>query len=275
MKLSCLPVSLFPELNSGKMPLPEWFDLAYDCGLDGADISMNQLHAHSAVYVREMCEMFEAQKVPVIMCTTYPDFTHPDPKQREREIAYLKADIALADALHIPFLRVLAGQAHPGVDPDEGIAWAVECLKECAAYADKTENGVTLLYEDHGKPSAWDYIDLTFQPDRFLKVLEGIKDTSVCVNLDIGNITAAGEDAVEIMKKVLPKIRTIHVSDMAEFGKFGPVLIGTGKAPIKECFRVLKEAGFDGWLCIEEASMMGEEGIRKAVAATRKFWEEA
>ena len=273
MRLSCLPVSLFEPLISGKMPLEDWFTLAESAGLDGVDLSMNMLQCHSAVYVRTMRERFAAQKLPVVMVTTYPDFTNPDPVQRRRELAYFKADIDLTDALGIPYLRVLAGQAHPGVNPDDGINWAIENIRACAEYADQT--GVTLVYEDHGKPGAWDYIDMTFQPDRFLRVVEGIKDTSVGINFDIGNIVAAGEEPVPIIEKILPKIRTIHVTDMAAYGKFEPVLIGTGAAPLKESFRALKEGGFDGWVCIEEASFTGEDGIRKAAKTTRELWESA
>ena len=40
MILSCLPVSLFGELNSGKMPLGDWLKFAKTCGFDAADISM-------------------------------------------------------------------------------------------------------------------------------------------------------------------------------------------------------------------------------------------
>ena len=273
MKLSCLPVSLFDEINTGKMPIEEFFRLAEEVGLDGIDISMNYLHCHSAVYVRQIREKFEAQRLPVIMCATYPDFTNPDPVQREREVAYFISDIALCDALHIPYLRILAGQAHPGVDVNEGIAWAVECMKKCADFADKT--GVTLVYEDHGKPGAWDYIDMTYPPELFLKVVEGIRDTNIGINFDIGNIVAYGEDPLKIMKQVMPKIKTIHVSDMKEYGTFAPVLIGTGAVPLKETFHYLKEQQFDGWVCIEEASFTGFDGIRSAVATTRKLWEEA
>jgi len=47
------------------------------------------------------------------MITTYPDFTHPCATQREREIEYLRNDIAVASQLNAKFLRVTAGQAHP------------------------------------------------------------------------------------------------------------------------------------------------------------------
>lgn len=273
MKLSCLPVSLFSDIIDKKMPLGDWFDLAQSCGLDGVDISMNFIQCHSATYIKNMRKLFDSKPLPVVMCTTYPDFTHPDKAQRERELYYFIADIALCKELGIQYLRVLAGQAHPETAIDDGIRWAVENIRRCADYADRM--GVKLVYEDHGKPGAWDYIDMTFPPELFLRVVDGIWDTSVGINFDIGNITAAGADPVPILKQILPKVETIHVTDMAALGKFAPVLIGTGVVPLKECFHVLKEGGFDKWVCIEEASYTGEAGIRAAVNTTRKLWEEA
>lgn len=273
MKLSCLPVSLFQGIIDHQIPLERWFDLAQECGLDGVDISMNFLQCHSATYVKKMRALFDSKPLPVVMCTTYPDFTHPSKEQREREVAYFKADIALCKELGIEYLRILAGQAHPETKIDDGIRWAVENIRRCADYADRM--GVKLVYEDHGKPGAWDYIDMTFPPELFLRVVDGIWDTSVGINFDIGNIVAAGVDPIPVMKQIMPKIETIHVTDMEAYGKFAPVLIGTGVVPLKESFKVLKENGFDKWVSIEEASFTGEDGIRKAVEVTRKLWEEA
>ena len=85
MKLSCLPVSLFQGIIDHQIPLERWFDLAQECGLDGVDISMNFLQCHSATYVKKMRALFDSKPLPVVMCTTYPDFTHPTKEQREQQ----------------------------------------------------------------------------------------------------------------------------------------------------------------------------------------------
>ena len=108
-----------------------------------------------------------------------------------------------------------------------------------------------------------------------MEVMDGIWDTSVGLNFDTGNMVAYGQDPLPILKQVLPKVETIHVTDMGEFGRMSPVLIGTGVVPNRECFHYLKENGWDKWLCIEEASFTGLDGIRKAVVNTRKLWQEA
>ena len=54
---------------------------------------------------------------------------------------------------------------------------------------------------------------------------------------------------------------------------FSPTVIGTGVTPNRAVFRYLKENGFDGWLCIEEASGHGLDGIRNAYQDVKDLWE--
>ena len=209
--------------------------------------------------------------MPIAMMTTYPDFTHPDPVQRRREQDYLARDIAVASQLGVEHVRVLAGQAHPEMGVDEGVDLAIQGLHRAAEVADAY--GVRLVYEDHAKPGAWDYIDFSYPPELFLRIAQGIRDTSVGINYDTGNITAAGGDTLAVLEQVIDRVVTVHVSDMAEKGTFRPVAIGTGAVPNREIFRRLKQFGFDGWLCIEECSGQGLAGIAQAYRFVRDTWD--
>lgn len=273
MKISCLPVSLFDDIVSGKMSLEEWANLRETCGLDGIDISTMFLREHNPVYLKGVKEMLARTGTKIVMATTYPDFTHPDALQREYELAHLSSDMAACGYLGIQYLRVLAGQAHPETKRAEGIAWAIEYLRRAAEIADRF--GVTLVYEDHAKPGAWEYVDFSYPPDIFLEIADGLRDTSVKINFDTGNVYAYGADTMPVVEKVADRIETLHIADMSAYGKFDPVLVGTGGAPIPEIFSFLKKRGFDGWLCIEEASFQGVDGIKRAVENTRRMWEEA
>ncbi|MDR2390160.1 MAG: sugar phosphate isomerase/epimerase, partial [Planctomycetota bacterium] len=240
------------------------------------DISVMFIKNHTPTYFREVRAGLDAIGLPLVMATAYPDFTHPDPAQRRREAAYLEADMAATIQLGGRYLRVLAGQNHPGVGRARGVATAVDGLRRAARAAE--EMGLTLVYENHAKPGAWDYIDFSFPPDIFLEVFEGIRDTPVMVNFDIGNATAECAQAggeLELLRKVIDKVATLHVCDMREQGRFTPTLLGTGKTPIGSIFSYLKEHGFDGWFCIEEASNQGIEGARKAHDFARRAWENA
>ena len=135
MKISCLPVSLFDDICSGRMSLQAWAEAAKEIGYDGIDLSLLMLTAHTETYLQRIRRELDRAGLPVVMATTYPDFTHPDPKQRQREADYLARDIALCDQLGIRYLRVLAGQAHPEVSEEAGVALAAEYLRQADAAA--------------------------------------------------------------------------------------------------------------------------------------------
>ena len=273
MKLSCLPVSIFSDFATDKLDIGKWGEAARDIGFDGFDISTLFIKNHTPTYLDETKKRIAAAGIPLVMVTTYPDFTHPDAKQRAREAVYLERDMAVTAELGGRYLRVLAGQAHPGVERKRGVDLAVEGLRKAAVAAEK--HGVTLVYENHDKPGAWHYIDFSFPPDIFLDVYKGIKDTSIRVNFDTGNATAESAqpgDEVKLLSKVIDSVATLHVCDMKERGKFSPTLVGTGVTPLADIFSFVKKKGFDGWFCIEEAGGMGMDGVRKAHAHVRAVW---
>jgi sugar phosphate isomerase/epimerase len=273
MKVSCLPVSLFADIAQGRTSLKDWAGAQRDMGLDGIDISMAFLTGHSPAYLRQTGEMLKAAGANVVMATTYPDFTHPDARQREREVAYFIRDIAVCSQLNIPYIRVMAGQAHPGVSVEDGVRWAVENIRRCIETAERM--GVMMLYEDHTKPGAWDYMDFSHPTEIFLAVADAIRDTGVRINFDTANVLACGDDPLKVLERIIDRVETIHVADIREKGAFSPVPIGTGAVPLRDIFTLLKWHGFDGWLCIEEASGRGLEGIREAVCKVRELWEQA
>ncbi len=274
MKLSCLPVSLFKELDSGAFTIRQWANYGKSIGLDAVDLMMVNIKSHTPKYLRLLREDLESADIGIAMITTYPDFTHPDALQREREVEYLRNDIAVASQLGARFLRVTAGQAHPETGVDEGIQWALEGLKRVEEAGQKF--GVKLVYEDHSKPGGWDYMDFSNPPDIFLKIAEGIKDTSIGINFDTANILVAGEDrTVEVLEQVIDQVETIHVAEISTKGEMSPVLLGTGIVPIRDVFTCLKKHGWDKWLCIEEWSDQGLDGIKTAVEYCRSTWVKA
>ena len=105
MKISCIPVSLFNEILSGKMDIIDWAREAKRIGFDGIDISIAFLKNRTPVYLGELKRKLKETGIPVVMMATYPDFTHPDQMQRDRELLYLQSDIALASELGIKYLR--------------------------------------------------------------------------------------------------------------------------------------------------------------------------
>jgi sugar phosphate isomerase/epimerase len=248
MKLSCLPVSLFRE----NPPLAEWAALAKELGLDGFDLSVLQLRGRSPKFAHEL---------PVVMVTTYTDFTHPDAGQRTREMESLRRDVELAAAVGAKYLRITAGQAHPGAQ----LAWVVDAFRQALAET----QGVTLVFENHSKPGVWEHFDYAHPTEIFLEIARA---TGIAINFDTANTLVYGDDPLPVLEKVAEQVVTVHVADTARRGKLEPVVIGTGAAPIRECLSFLKRRGFAGWVCIEEASRTGRPGFERAVKFVRDNW---
>lgn len=273
MKLSCLPVTLFKEIISGASTLSDWAEFGKELGLDGLDLSVLLIKDRTQVCVSAARKALDDTGMRAVMITTYPDFTNPDALQREREIAYAISDVALASALGAKYLRITAGQYYDCKDEIMALKIVKECFLRVKQAADSF--GVKLLFENHSKPGAWEYPDFLFDTRRFLLLTEMLKDTDIRINFDTANTTAFGDDAVEIFKKVLPQVETIHVNDVTKAGSVNFTVCGRGVAPIIEIFSEAKKAGFDGWVCIEEAGFDGKRGMREAVEFTREAWENA
>jgi sugar phosphate isomerase/epimerase len=207
------------------------------------------------------------------MLTTYPDFTHPDAAQRKKELELEIEAVRLAAALGAQFIRVTAGQAHPETSINDGIVWASDglaCLVEAAGCL-----GVQLAYENHAKPGAWEYTDFSQPPEIFLEILSRVPSPLLGVNFDTGNATAFAANPLTFLEQIAGRVVSVHASDTSERGQLKHVLLGTGVTPFRALFHGLKSSGFDGWICMEEASGLGRPGVEAAAQTIRRIWTEA
>jgi sugar phosphate isomerase/epimerase len=254
------------------MTLADWFRTAARLGLDGADVSVAHVASRRPLDLDRLRQQASDAAVDLPMLVTYSDFTHPDPEYRSKQIDDLRAWIEAAARLRVRFLRVTAGQAHPGVSERDGLAWAVDGLTACLEEARTA--GIRLLYENHTRGSIWKWNDFTHPAARFLEVVARTRGTGLEVLFDTANNLVLGDDPSVILEAVLDRLGAVHLSDIARPGAFGPTAIGTGVAPLRSLLGRIRSAGFDGWISVEEASRTGEEGFRRAVAYADRAWIE-
>jgi sugar phosphate isomerase/epimerase len=270
MKLSCLPVSFFDDITSGRMTIPEWAHMGAGLNLDAVDLSILFLLERTVKVAKSIRAQVEAEGIGITMLTTYPDFTHPDPLQRKKELEQEIEAVRLAAALGAHFIRVTAGQAHPETSCKDGIVWAsdgLSCLVEAAGNL-----GVQLAYENHAKPGAWEYTDFSQPPEIFLEILSRVPSPLLGVNFDTGNATAFTTDPIAFLEQIIDRVVSVHASDTSERGRLNHVLLGTGVTPFPALFHCLKSSGWDGWVCMEEASGLGRPGVEAAANTIRRYW---
>jgi sugar phosphate isomerase/epimerase len=268
MRLSCLPVSFFGAISSGQMPLEEWLDFAAELGLDGVECGPLLVKPLGPAEPAEFRRLAEARGLAVSNFTGYTDFTQPDPAGREREVAAARESLRIALEVGAPSFRALTGQRRAGVDVERGVRWVVEGLRAVAG--DARRLGIQVNVENHTKAFTWTDFDFAMQAEVFLDVIAGLGDSPVGVQYDCANPFVSGDDALDLLERVKSRVRYVHLNDVARPGVFEFVPVGSGLAPVRETLAVLRDAGYDGWVSVEEASRTGKDGFRSAVAFARR-----
>ena len=273
MKLSCLPVSLYKDIFTGKSTVTDWIQFGAELGLDAVDFSIKFFPEHDEKTVNQTRTALEKHGIEVCMLACYSDFTYPNATQRAQELTNLKADILLAKTLGAKFVRVTAGQNHPGIEREEGVRWVTDGFRHALDAAEK--HGITLAYENHTKGAPWQYWDFSQPTEIFIEILNALSDTPLGVCFDTANPLVLKEDVLGLLKKVIDRIVVLHVFDMREAGTFEPVRVGTGVSPIPQIFSRMRQVNYNGWLSIEEASRQGQRGFEEAIQYVKQTWQQA
>ena len=275
-KLAAFPKAYMHALcKDGSMKLAEWFQLASGLGVDGIEFYAGFLEMQDRANwhnVRQQVDQL-GLRVPMMCCS--PDFTHPDRHFREEQIAKQRYWIDMTSVMGGQFCRVLSGQRRPELSIEHGVKLAAECILECLPYAE--ERGITLIIENHYKDDFWVYPEFAQKMDVFCSLVNAVQHPHFGVNYDPSNAYIAGDDPIELLKRVSHRVVTMHASDRyliegtledlrrEESGSAGYVKrlrhgeIGKGLNDYDAIFTELKRVGFDGWISIED----GVEGIEQ------------
>ncbi len=163
-KLAAFPKAWLDELCvNGTMTVRQWLDLGRTLGVDGFEFYSGFIELKDRTNWPSVRRMVDdaGTVVPMLCCS--PDFTHPDPAFRQKQIDAEKGWIDMSAALGATFCRVLSGQRRPEVKRGEGIRYGAECIEACLPYAQSC--GVTLIIENHYKDGYWEHPEFAQKMD--------------------------------------------------------------------------------------------------------------
>jgi len=289
-KLAAFPKAYMTALcKDGSMTVSEWIQLATTLDVQGLEWYAGFLEmADEANWQRFRREVEATGKVIPMMCCS-PDFTHPDAAFREKEIAKQKRWIDMTHTLGGSFCRVLSGQRRPALSIDEGVKLAADSIHACLPYA--LERGITLILENHYKDDFWEFPEFAQKMDVFCALVAAIDHPAFGVNYDPSNAYLAGDDPIELLKRVSHRVVTMHASDRhliegtlddlrrEEGGALGYAKrlrhgeIGKGLNDYDAIFTELRRVGFDGWISIEDG-VDGIEQLQRSVAFLKRKVEQ-
>lgn len=289
-QLAAFPKAYMNALcKDGTMKVSEWIDIACRLDIDGLEWYAGFLEMENAdnwkIFRRQVED--NGKVIPMMCCS--PDFTHPDKSFRDIEIAKQKHWIDMTYALGGKYCRVLSGQKRPELSIDLGIQLAADCIHECLPYAQ--ERDITLIIENHYKDDFWIYPEFAQKMDVFCALVNKINHPFFGVNYDPSNTYLAGEDPLELLKRVVHRVVTMHASDRylkegtledlrnEEGGAVGYAKrlshgeIGKGLNDYDAIFTLLKKQNFNGWISIEDG-VDGIEQLERSVLFLRKKMKE-
>jgi sugar phosphate isomerase/epimerase len=277
-RISVFPKCWFDDFVAGRRDYVQWIRDAARLGGDGIEHYDGFMHGDDEV-ASAIRACHETRQPSSMMCFS-PDFTHPDPAERARQVERQKAAIDLTARFGARHCRTLSGQRRPEVARAQGLAWTVEGIERSLEHAER--RGVVLCLENHYKDSTWRYPEFAQPEDVYLEILDRVQSPRLGVQFDPSNAIVGGYDPIAFLDKVLPRVVTMHASDRSlaqgatlddlkeadgSFGYSTKLQHGeTGKGLIDydAIFCRLAAAGFDGWISVEDG-MNGLDEIARSV----------
>lgn len=290
-KLAAFPKLYMQALcKDGTMSIAEWIDAAAELPIDGLEWYAGFLEMQDQSNWDSIRSKVEEKGLSIPMMCCSPDFTHPDQEFRREQIEQEKFWIDMTAALGGNYCRVLSGQRRPELTRDQGVRLAAECIDACAPYA--ADRGVTLVIENHYKDDFWQYPEFAQMMDVFCELVDHVTASNFGVNYDPSNTILAGEDPLELLRRVSKRVVTMHASDRfllegtiedlrnEELGVEGYAKrlshgeIGKGLNDYDAIFQELRGAGFDdNWISIEDGVEGMDQLARSAEFLRRKIDE--
>src|SRR4051812_3199549 len=148
-RISVFPKCWFDELYSGRMDYLHWLRQAATLGAEGVEHYDGFFHSLDPADVEPVRRtLADTGQVSSMLCFS-PDFTHPDPAERQRQVERQCAAIDLCVRLGVRHCRTLSGQRWAGMTRREGVERTVDGIRRSLEHAER--RGVVLCLENHYK----------------------------------------------------------------------------------------------------------------------------
>ena len=273
MKFSVSSYSYSSLVRSAEATEFDLIALAAQQGFDGIEFAEINPPAgeKKTAYAKRLKEEAARCGIPIVAYCIGADFL----RDIDGEIARLKDEVDIAAALGVSVMRHDAtGGYAKEIRNQRGFNNALPIIvrgyKEVTEYA-KTK-GVRTCIENHG----------FFCQDsvRIEAIINGVSDDNFGALVDIGNFLCADEDPAKAVGNVSPYAFHVHAKDfhfkkgtdfvpgegffMTRGGNYlRGAIIGHGAVPVQQCLKILKNAGYDGFVTVE---FEGIESARTGVS---------
>lgn len=181
LRTSLCAYSFRDALGKGTLQYEDLVDMAVESEIDGLDLTVYWFPDYGLPsFLTSLRRKAYVNGVEIPSIAIRTDLCRKDPREQEREAAWLNYWVDVADRLGASFIRIFGGNVPNGATEDEAAGWVADILRRTADYAGS--KGIILGLENHG--------GITLRAERILSILDAVNHPFVRMNLDTGNFNA-------------------------------------------------------------------------------------
>ena len=289
MKICVSSYSFNNLIVRGEMTQFDTIKKAKELGFDGIEFA--DLGAHDgmtdAEYAKQLKQEADRCELPIVSFVFAADLINgTGGRTPEQEVERVKGMVDIAQILGVNIIRhdVLysLGQYKSF---DALLSILAQRVGEISEYA--KAKGIKTSVENHGF--------ICQDPDRCERLFTAVKSDNFGLLCDMGNFLCADADPAKSVSTVAPYAVFAHAKDFyfrsgneedpgrgymtTRGGNYiKGSIIGHGVVPVKQCLKILKRAGYDGFVSLEfegmeeniEALEIGLENLRRYIAELEK-----
>ena len=258
MKLSISMWSVVSAVRAGRMDVPGFIDFAarqQENGARGVELLDYFWADRSAAELDRTRQQVADAGLELAVYSIGNDFFQPDRAVWEQQLADFKTGVETADRLDVRTMRVFSGNAKPGYELEQGLAWIVDGLGAGAEYA--AQHGVTLALENHGLMAG--------RSDQVRRIIDAVGSPALRANIDTGNFLLVNQNPTDAARDLADLAALVHLKDFRRARAdetehvykgldgtgFTGAVVGQGEVDLPAIVEILGAAGYDGWLSLE------------------------
>jgi len=245
MQLAICHYSLHRTFVEKEWTLTDLVSYVEDSGAAGIDFHIRFLGAAESAAER-IQEAMARSALALTGLSLSTNFNQDDAAEYRAQLDTAAEWLEVAGAIGAPVSRVFGGHLKDRSNPDAvqvGMKRVVDALTELAPIA--AEHRVVLALENHG--------GLPCSGEEQAAVIEAVASPNCRATLDVGNYMQYPQTPEKGIRAAVRHCAYVHAKDFRRRpdGSLEATTIGQGDVDLPACLRLIKAAGYDGFVALE------------------------
>lgn len=288
MKIAVSSYSFMQAIRAGMLTQEETLVKAKEMGFDGIEfIDLKPCDEPTWEQQMEMAARLREKAkeigIEIVNYAIGANLYHEDEEAEQAELERIKKQVLVAKEMGCPLMRHdvcwALGNKCPSFD-----LMLPKIAKNVRIIADfAQQHGVRTCSENHGR--------IAQDSDRMERLFNAVNHPNYGLLIDMGNFNGVDDPHVTAVSRLAPYAFHLHAKDVIKyrteqiagegtgFTRGGyqsrATIIGQGNVPVKQCLRIMRRIGYDGYVAVEfEGCEECIDAIAKGKANLERYLKE-